>query len=47
VLFGISAPIAKLLLHETAPQLVAGMLYLGSGAGLALVWLHRRRELGA
>jgi len=41
-LFGISAPFAKLLLRDAAPQVLAGLLYLGSGAGLALVWLRRR-----
>jgi drug/metabolite transporter (DMT)-like permease len=35
VLFGVSAPFAKLLLRGAAPQLLAGLLYLGSGAGLA------------
>jgi drug/metabolite transporter (DMT)-like permease len=44
VLFGLSAPFAKLLLRSAAPQLLAGLLYLGSGLGLALVWLIRRRE---
>ena len=43
VLFGVSAPFAKLLLRDAVPQLLAGLLYLGSGAGLLLVWLVRRR----
>jgi drug/metabolite transporter (DMT)-like permease len=43
VLFGVSAPFAKLLLRGLAPQLLAGLLYLGSGVGLALVWLGRGR----
>lgn len=43
-LFGASAPFAKLLLRDAAPQLLAGLLYLGSGLGLAVVWLVRRRE---
>lgn len=34
VLFGASTPFAKLLLGETSPWLLAGLLYLGSGAGL-------------
>jgi len=42
VLFGLSAPFAKLLLRGAAPQLLAGLLYLGSGAGLLLVWMARR-----
>jgi drug/metabolite transporter (DMT)-like permease len=41
-LFGISAPLAKLLLGEISPWLLAGLLYLGSGLGLALVRLVRR-----
>jgi hypothetical protein len=36
-LFGESTPIAKLLLGIADPLLLAGLLYLGSGAGLALV----------
>jgi drug/metabolite transporter (DMT)-like permease len=42
-LFGASAPLAKLLLDQTSPQLLAGLLYLGSGIGLGTVWLRRRR----
>ena len=42
-LFGASTPLAKLLLGATDPWLLAGMLYLGAGLGLALVrpWLRR------
>src|SRR6516162_4190913 len=36
-LFGASTPIAKLLLGVADPLLLAGLLYLCSGAGLALV----------
>src|SRR5437868_14712979 len=35
-LVGASRPIAKLLLGVTDPLLLAGLLYLGSGIGLAL-----------
>ena len=42
VLFGASTPIAKALLAGTSPQLLAGMLYLGSGLGLGTLWLLRR-----
>ena len=42
VLFGASAPFAKLLLRGATPQMLAGLLYLGSGGGLALMWLRRR-----
>lgn len=37
-LFGLSAPLAKLLLGEVSPVLLAGILYLGAAAGL---FLHR------
>jgi drug/metabolite transporter (DMT)-like permease len=35
-LFGVSAPLAKILLGQTSPWLLAGLLYLGSGLGLAI-----------
>jgi len=41
-LFGLSAPYSKLLLGDASPQLFAGLLYLGSGVGLSLLWLGRR-----
>ena len=37
VLFGASAPLAKLLLGSVDPWLLAGILYLGAGVGLAVV----------
>jgi drug/metabolite transporter (DMT)-like permease len=48
-LFGASTPIAKLLVGITDPLLLAGLLYLASGAGLALVatggrWLGLARS---
>jgi drug/metabolite transporter (DMT)-like permease len=42
VLFGASAPLAKALLEGVSPQVLAGLLYLGSGAGLGAFWLARR-----
>lgn len=36
LLFGAGTPIAKLLLGPVSPLLLAGLLYLGSGIGLAL-----------
>ena len=39
VLFGAGAPLAKPLLGQTSPWLLAALLYLGSGTGL---WLMRR-----
>ncbi len=41
LLFGASTPLAKLLLAETSPLLLAGLLYLGGGCGLALSLLAR------
>ncbi|AWU94801.1 DMT family transporter [Azospirillum ramasamyi] len=41
VLFGVSTPMAKLLVHDLSPWMLAGLLYLGSGTGLALVRLVR------
>ena len=41
LLFGVSAPFAKLLLSGVSPQLLAGLLYLGSGIGLGVVTLLR------
>ncbi len=48
LLFGISTPLAKLLVGEIPPLLLAGLLYGGSGLGLS-VWLvlrtlQRRQE---
>jgi len=34
-LFGLSAPIAKRLLSDVSPQVLAGLLYLGAGLGLS------------
>src|SRR3954464_2501758 len=42
VLFGLSPPLAKLLIGQTNPHLLAGLLYLGSGVGLAAVLWGRR-----
>jgi drug/metabolite transporter (DMT)-like permease len=41
-LFGATTPLAKGLLRDTSPQLLAGLLYLGSGLGLFLVWKVRQ-----
>ena len=45
VLFGAGTPLAKLLLDSVSPWLLAGLLYLGSGLGLALY--RRARQLKA
>src|SRR6185436_9436037 len=40
--FGASAPIAKLLLGDVPPILMAAFLYLGSGTGISLIKLYQR-----
>lgn len=42
LLFGASTPLAKWLGVQVAPQLLAGLLYLGSGVGLAGLMVIRR-----
>jgi drug/metabolite transporter (DMT)-like permease len=42
LLFGAGTPLAKLLLAEASPWLLAALLYLGSGLGLALLRRVRR-----
>lgn len=42
VLFGASTPFAKMLVGELSPVLLAGLLYAGSGLGLAVLLLGRR-----
>lgn len=46
-LFGASAPLAKSLLVSIAPQLLAGLLYVGSGTGLAIYRSIRRARAEA
>ena len=43
VLFGASTPVAKLLVGDVPPILLAGLLYLGSGIGLSVARLIRDR----
>lgn len=46
-LFGASAPLAKLLLADTGPLALASLFYLGSGAGLTLLFIaFRSRRTG-
>jgi hypothetical protein len=48
VLFGLSPPLAKLLLPATPPVLLAGLLYLSAGLGLSLIrWVSRNARPGA
>lgn len=42
-LFGASTPLAKTLLRDLHPVLLAGLLYLGSGIGLGLTRIVRDR----
>jgi len=45
LLFGASTPLAKLLVGDVQPLLLAGLLYLGSGLGLgALLMLRRLKQ---
>ena len=48
-LFGASTPLAKLLVGQMAPTLLAGLLYAGSGIGLCacLLWRLMRRRAAA
>lgn len=41
VLFGLSSPLAKVLIGSIDPWLLAGILYLGSGFGMGLIQLVR------
>lgn len=43
ILFGVATPIAKLLLADTQPLIIAGLLYVGSGLGLTVLILVRSR----
>lgn len=42
ILFGASTPLAKVLLGDVPPMLLAGLLYVGSGLGLAVVLALKR-----
>jgi drug/metabolite transporter (DMT)-like permease len=42
MLFGAATPLAKLLLDDTSPLLLAGLLYTGSGIGLGVYRVGRR-----
>jgi drug/metabolite transporter (DMT)-like permease len=48
-LFGLSTPLAKLLLGRIAPGMLAGLLYAGSGIGLVawMLWQRRRSSASA
>ncbi len=44
LLFGVGTPLAKLLLTQTSPWMLAGLLYLGSGLGLSAWRMVRRNK---
>jgi drug/metabolite transporter (DMT)-like permease len=44
LLFGASTPFAKILAGDVSPILLAGLLYLGSGLGLAVIRVLRDRR---
>lgn len=41
-LFGATPPLSKMLLDAVSPFMLAGLLYLGAGVGLAVYWMLRR-----
>ncbi len=41
ILFGATAPLSKLLLGTVEPQVLAGLLYLGAGVGLSVLFVLR------
>lgn len=43
VLYAISVPISKILLQEIPPTIMAGLLYLGAGIGMATIDLFRHK----
>lgn len=46
VSFGVSTPLAKMLVGEMAPVMLAALLYLGSGMGLSAWFFMRRLKPG-
>jgi drug/metabolite transporter (DMT)-like permease len=45
-LFGVSRPLAKILVGQSSPFLLAGLLYTGSGCGLAILVALRGGFIG-
>ena len=37
LLYGLSAPLSKLLLNHISPTFLAGLLYLGAGSGMFII----------
>jgi drug/metabolite transporter (DMT)-like permease len=44
ILFGLSTPLSKILLGSMPPVLLAALLYLGSGAGLWIIYFATSRQ---
>jgi uncharacterized membrane protein len=44
VLYGVSAPGAKLLLARIQPAMMASLLYLGAGSGMFIVRIFVRKK---
>lgn len=42
-LYAVSAPVSKLLLEDVGPTMMAGLLYLGAGAGMLLLGIFRKK----
>ena len=38
-LYALNTPLSKLLLDDIGPDMLAGLLYLGAGAGMLIIWL--------
>lgn len=45
ILFGVSVPLAKLLVGDISPVALAGLLYLGAFVGLSLYTLARKKQV--
>jgi len=44
LLFGLNAPFSKLLLKQVAPELMAALLYIGTGLGMSVLFLATARN---
>ena len=43
-LYALNSPLSKLLLRSVPPTMMAGLLYIGAGAGMAVLGLVRKRS---
>ncbi len=44
LLFGINAPLSKILLLSISPMLLASLLYLGAGLGMLILYLFKQKK---